>query len=258
MRDQGGDYEAVKSVLLKAVGETSLTYGHQLFELSGEFMKAKSAGEIVEVIERICRGVMQGCESMEDAVVALAMALTRKMIPPGGKVFLENRKITRMEELREAWEHWMAGRQKGNFYKAWISSGMGESSRGYHGSGSSGAYDRGHLNSYVTCFNCGEKGHRSTECKTAKSNGGNRTSEGGPSVRPITCFNCGKSGHRSVDCPNRKVGGVVKKEPVFGRVAKIVVGAKKKGNVAWNLVNGVRGRILVDSGAEVGKVLSGK
>ena len=46
----------------------------------------------------------------------------------------------------------------------------------------------------------------------------------------------------------------MKKEPVFGRVAKIVVGAKKKGNVAWDLVNGVRGRILVDSGAEVGMV----
>ncbi len=138
MTDHGGDYEAVKSVLLKAVGETSLTYGHQLFELSGEFLKAKSAGETIDVIERICRGVMQGCESMEDAVVALAMAMTRKVISLGGKVFLENRKITRMEELRETWEH---GWQKGNFYKAWISSGIGESSRGYRGSESSGAYD---------------------------------------------------------------------------------------------------------------------
>ncbi len=41
---------------------------------------------------------------------------------------------------------------------------------------------RGKLNSYVTCFNCGEKGHMSTECKMANSNGGNRTSGGGPSV----------------------------------------------------------------------------
>ncbi len=72
---------------------------------------------------------MQGCESLEDAVVSLALALTRKVIPPGGKVFLENRKVTNMKELREAWENWMAGRQKGNFYKAWISSGLGENSR---------------------------------------------------------------------------------------------------------------------------------
>ncbi len=56
MRDNGGDYETVKGMLLKAVGETSLTCGHQLFELSGEFLKVKSAGQIVDVIERICRG----------------------------------------------------------------------------------------------------------------------------------------------------------------------------------------------------------
>ncbi len=32
VRDDGGEYDTVKGVLLKAVGETTLTYGHQLFE----------------------------------------------------------------------------------------------------------------------------------------------------------------------------------------------------------------------------------
>ncbi len=60
MRDEGRDYDAVWRVLLKTVGETTLTYGHQLYELTGEYLKTKSAGEIVEVLERVCQGVLQG------------------------------------------------------------------------------------------------------------------------------------------------------------------------------------------------------
>ncbi len=60
VRDEGASYDEVKRVLLKDVGEMTLTYGHQLFELTGEALKAKSAGEIVEVIERVCRGGTSG------------------------------------------------------------------------------------------------------------------------------------------------------------------------------------------------------
>ncbi len=99
------------------MGETTLTYGYKLFELTGEGLKAKTAGEIMEVIEKVSWGVMQGCESVRECVVALATALTRNVIPPSGKVFLEGKKKERMEDLRDAWETWMAGRLKGNFYK---------------------------------------------------------------------------------------------------------------------------------------------
>ena len=89
------------------------------------------------------------------------------------------------------------------------------------------------------------------EC--SKQSGGARQSVGGSSVRPITCFSCGKSGHRSVECPNKMVGGPVKKEVVTKKVSKIAVGGKNN-NIAWGLVNGVRSRILIDSGAEVGVI----
>ena len=107
VRDEGADYEVVKNVLLKAVGETALTYGTQLFEWTGESLKSKTAGEIMDIVERVCRGTLQGCESVSEAILALAMAFTRRVIPPGGKVFLENKKITTMGQLREAWEDWM-------------------------------------------------------------------------------------------------------------------------------------------------------
>ncbi len=117
VKDEGGSYAEVKGVLLKAVGETNLSYGHQLFELTGEALKTKSASEIMEVVEQTCRGVLQGCSTSEECVGALAAALTRQVIPPEGKVFLEGKKLSKLEDVRDAWETWMSRRMKGNFYK---------------------------------------------------------------------------------------------------------------------------------------------
>ncbi len=35
LRDEGAGYEVIKRALLKAVGETTITYGHRIFELTG-------------------------------------------------------------------------------------------------------------------------------------------------------------------------------------------------------------------------------
>ncbi len=247
VRDDGGSYEVVKGVLLKAIGETSLTYGHQLFELTGESLKMKGASEIMEVVERICRGVLQGCSSREDCVAALAAALTRRVIPPGGKVFLEGKKLTKLEDIRDAWETWMSGRMKGNFYKV-----LGSSTEGgfksFRESGSRSQVSTGseRVSLVPVCFNCGEKGHKAPDCKK-KVGGLNGVS------RPVTCFACGKQGHRSPDCPSRKIGTSVKKEGTTGSVSRVVMGAKK-GNMAKGVVNGVECGVLIDSGAEVGIV----
>ena len=106
----------------------------------------------METIERVCRGVLQGCESLEDAVVALAMALTRKVIPPAGKVYLEGKKVQKMEDLREAWETWLSGRQRGNFYKTLMSSKMGEGDGAFRGGQGEGSANRGGVGGIVTCF----------------------------------------------------------------------------------------------------------
>ena len=242
VREGGVGYEEVKRVLLKSVGETPLTYGHQLFELTGESMKQKSAGEVCEQILRVCRGVLQGCTTHEECVVSLATALTRKVMPQAGRVYLEGREIQSAEGLRDAWETWMSGRQKGNFYKPWMGDFVGERS-GFR-------IDRreGVTNREVTCFSCGIKGHRAVDCRKGKSPESSSRAVG---FRSVTCYSCGKPGHRSTECTNKKVGAPVKKEG--DRVAKLVVEGKKD-NIAWGLVNGVRCKVLVDSGASVGVI----
>ncbi len=105
LMDEGADYEILKGALLKAVGETTITYGHKLFELTGEALKAKTGDEVVDTICRICKGLFQGAKSVEECVFALAMAVTRQVIPSSGKVFIENGSYGRrgVRELREAW-----------------------------------------------------------------------------------------------------------------------------------------------------------
>ncbi len=117
VREERATYGVVKSALLKTMGETSLTYGTQLFELTGEAMKAKTAGDVVDTLFRITRGLVQECKTVSDAILAVTLAAARKILPPGGKTFMDSRKITSEQELRDAWEDWMLGRQKGNYFK---------------------------------------------------------------------------------------------------------------------------------------------
>ncbi len=54
---------------------------------------------------------------MDQCVLALATAVTRRVLPQPGKVYMETKSIKSLKELREMWETWVSGRQKGNFYK---------------------------------------------------------------------------------------------------------------------------------------------
>ncbi len=137
----------------------------------------------------------------------------------------------------------MSGRQKGNFYKPWMGDFVGE--RG----GFKTDRREGVANREVTCFSCGVKGHRAVDCRKDKSPESSSRAVG---FRSVTCYNCGKPGHRSTECTNKKVGAPVMKRE-GDRVAKLVVEGKKD-NIAWGLVNGVRCKVLVDSGASVGVI----
>jgi len=111
-------------------------------------------------------------------MLAIALAVLRRSLPQSGKAFLEMRKISEWGELREALEDWMSGRQRGNFYKP-LGSGPSEVNRGYRGTVDKESwYGRGGKaqgggsrdkvgSSYggITCYICGERGHRSSECR---------------------------------------------------------------------------------------------
>ena len=271
VRDEGVEYCEVKRVLLKAAGETAITYGNQLFEASSDTFKSMSASSMVDWMQRTVKGTCQSCETLDEGVLAIALALTRRVLPQCGKMFMENRSIKSWGDYREALEDWMAGRQRGNFFKP-LGSSFAEGNRSFKSRDSGYGRDWGsaiggdrfsgggdkervsseRVSSYVTCFNCGEKGHRASDCKKSSV----RPGGSGFVPRVVTCYNCGKVGHRSPECTVRKGVVSVKKEGVPIKMSVLRNGSKsgKLGNVAIGLVNGIRTEVLIDLGAELGSV----
>ncbi len=153
VRDEEADYRELKRVLLESVGETPLTYGHQLFETTADVLKHKASREISELIIRVSQGVLQGCKTLEQCVVALATVFTRRVMPQAGKVYMEGKEIDSLEDVRKLWDRWMSGRQKGNYLKPRLGDFGGEraviKTERREGVGFTG----------ITCFSCGTKGH---------------------------------------------------------------------------------------------------
>ncbi len=261
-RDRGEEYGEIKRILLKATGETAITYGNQLLEASGESLKGMTAGGLTDWLVRVTKGMCQGCKGVEDCMLAIALAVLRRNLPPSGKAYLEMRKIGEWGELRDALEDWMSGRQKGNFYRP-LGSGPSEVVRGYRGTtdkeswyGRGGRAQGGGLGDKVgstygggTCYSCGERGHRASECRKEKQVGGSYI------TRVPTCYNCGKVGHKSPECTAKKSTVTVKKEPNPTKMSMLRrTESGQAENVAYGLVNGVRTKVLIDSGAELGSV----
>ncbi len=177
-RDNEEQYEEIKRILLKAMGETAITYRNQLLEANGDLFKGMTAGGIADWLLRVTKGMCQGSKSIEECMLAIALAVLRRSLPQSGKAFFEMRKIGEWGELREALEDWMSGRQKGNVYRP-LGSGPSEASRGYRGTvekeswygrtgkaQGSGLGDKvGNTYGVVTCYSCREKGHRASECR---------------------------------------------------------------------------------------------
>ncbi len=271
--DSNKSYDVLKKNLLRAVGETAITYGNSLLGATSELFKGMTAGSMADWLSRTTMGMFRDCESVEDCTVAAALAVLRRILPESGKMFMDGKKIKNWGDLRENLEDWMSGRQPGNYFKS-IGSLSENSSRGYRASGNvygQGDKSRGNVvggvvssnvgarsnygGSYsnsggytVKCFSCGELGHRSFECKKGKSVSASE-------VRVPVCYTCGKSGHKSPECTQKGKGtSAIKNEPPTKLSVLRRAGSGAQGNVVTGLVCGVKSEILIDSGAEMASI----
>ncbi len=69
-RDSEEEYGEIKRILLKATGETAITYGNQLLEANGDLFKGMTAGGIADWLLRVTKGMCQGSESIEECMLA--------------------------------------------------------------------------------------------------------------------------------------------------------------------------------------------
>ncbi len=250
LRSRGADYSEIKAELLLAVGENAQAYGYKLFDGDFEKIKGYSPSQLTDWVDRVCRGVFQGASSVEDCVVKLALAYTRHFLPHDGRAFLRGRVINSMRDLCVCVEEWMASRQEGNFYRPRVSGGGSGSSGISRGGFQRSSQERNSVSSrssngfQFTCYKCNEKGHRSFECP--KSGIGGRSSE----PRKIVCYHCQKEGHIAPECPDKKQQPN-KKPGIPRKVSQLRAGKGSSKNTVEGKVNGVKCKILIDSGADI-------
>ncbi len=79
------------------MGETYISYGPKLLELTGEAMKAKSGDEVVDLLVKCVKGLFQDAGTVEECIFALVMAVSRKTILSGGRTFMENQELEGVE-----------------------------------------------------------------------------------------------------------------------------------------------------------------
>jgi hypothetical protein len=110
---------------------------------------------------------------------------------------------------------------------------------------SSGSSDREPFRG--TCFNCNQRGHRSSDCKKEKKNRDGRSGQkdGARADRnkPPMCTWCGKGPHKEADCYSKRDGKprVTNAEPVFLLAQAYQVGVESAESNAQSFI--------LDSGA---------
>lgn len=246
MVDKGEDYAAVRLGLLRSKGDTIWSSGVKVFGLTGEELKTVSGADAMDKIVRLVEGLFQGAVTRNDYVFALSLAMSRHVLPPTGRVFLENRGVSDLDGLRNAWDDWRSGRDPNNFFRP---------AERQTGGGGFRRRDWRDREDGITCFLCGEKGHRRADCKRGAASSPNVDRVNSPPARKekserhkLKCFLCDHEGHRWSNCPLKE------KVKTEAKVAETTVSAAPKANVVRGLANGVEVELLLDSGANVGMV----
>ncbi len=253
--EEGAVYGEIKLLLLDSVGETEVVYGHKLFAFSTEGLKKYDAIQLYDHIGKVCKGIMRGFKTEEEASFRLIRAVLREHLPQNGKVFLEGSSIANPTELKTTLGAWMSTRAVGDFTK--LPGSTVSSSRSERGS-----KDGGHTpksGSKLACEVCGKMGHKADVCwfRSGASSSGSSSS----ASRTLTCFLCHKEGHRSFECPEKgkpntssSAGSrTVKKEGHFRQI-NVSMPSRRKRGIVRGTVNGVEAEILIDSGADLGVV----
>ncbi len=255
LRSEGATYDEVKEYLLRAVGETNMSYGFKLFDPNYDKLKSLGPTQFSEYVSRMLDGVLHGASNYDEYKTQIGLAFTRQVFPHDGRAFLRSRTIKTWRDLASAQEEWISSRQDGNFYRPRVSGGSGVSGSGGGNSQSShsksnvsrnkssqSANDSGNSSGSsgpVVCYNCKEEGHRAFECPT---NEGKK--------RKVICHACKKEGHYAPDCKEKKTTG----KGSTPKLSQLWAGKVSSRNTVTGSVNGQPCEILIDSGADVALV----
>ena len=244
----GGDYQDVKSGLLRVCGYTPKLAGEVFYGFKTDSLRGMSADQVyhrggggggVQLLRRMVAPLKMSAE-ME---FAMLKPWVWSIVARKARLILDARVVSTSGELIGALQDYLVTEGERTEGQAAVfrkqAQGAERESEGKKGTS-------------ITCFKCGKVGHKAVDCwqkgGSAPSSSYKAASVPAVPYSKVICYNCGEEGHKSTSCPKEKK--VNPKEGVAKAVRQLWL-RDSTDTVLEGVVNGKKASILLDSGASI-------
>ena len=245
--DEGLDYWAVRTALLKGCGYTPSLAGEAYYAFRQEQLKGMAGEQVFKKGAQLLKRMVAPLVLDKAVVFKIVKPWVYSCVGRRARAVLEAREIEDAEALGRGLQDFLSHEGEKVPGKAAVFGGVHSSERRqYHPeskrergvAGTAGS----HGGSSMKCFRCGKVGHKAVDCWQG---GAGKQEEA--MVSKIICYICGVEGHKATTCPGKKEaqkGANVKliQQVRLGREFDTVIGGK---------VNGWGANLVLDSGAHV-------
>ena len=245
--DEGLDYWAVRTALLKGCGYTPSLAGEAYYAFRQEQLKGMAGEQVFKKGAQLLKRMVAPLVLEKAAVFKIVKPWVYACVGRRARAVLEAREIEDAEALARGLQDFLSHEGEKVPGKAAVFGGEHPSSRRqvYHSdpererrkTGSAGSNGG---SSSLKCFKCGKAGHKAADCwqgtgKQVESSG------------KIICYICGVEGHKATTCPNKKEA----QKGSGTKQVKQVKLAEHLDTLVDGKVNGKGVSLLLDSGAHI-------
>ena len=202
--DEGLDYWAVRTALLKGCGYTPSLAGEAYYAFRHEQLKGMAGEQVFKKGAQLLKRMVAPLVLDKAAIFKIVKPWVYACVGRRARAVLEAREIEDAEALARGLQDFLSHEGEKVPGKAAVFGSEYSSSKRqvYHSdperervAGTAG----GHNGSSMKCFRCGKVGHKAVDCWQG---GVGKQEEA--STSKIVCYICGVEGHKATTCPGKK------------------------------------------------------